>query len=91
MINDKLKFSLHFIQAVPKLSPINGTQQFPRSILTRNRNQIFKVKFAIFSKKLLCKNFFHHRLGSRKRRKKWVLSFKKIGDDIIAQKTSDVI
>jgi hypothetical protein len=93
MINDKLKFSLHFIQAVPKLSPINGTQQFPRSILTRNRNQIFKVKFAIFSKKLLCKVpiFFIHRLGSRKRRKKWVLSFKKIGDDIIAQKTSDVI
>jgi hypothetical protein len=41
---------------------------------------------------LLCKVpiFFIRRLGSRrvyqKRRKKWGLSFKKIGDDVIAQK-----
>jgi hypothetical protein len=50
---------------------------------------MFEVQFVIFSKKLLCKVpiFLIHRLGSiRKRTKKWGLSFKKIGDDVIALK-----
>jgi hypothetical protein len=81
-------FALDFIVNLSCLFVFLGQLKF----LHKNLNYIFEVKDVIFPKKLLWKvrDFLIQFLGSRKvyqkEKKKWGLSIKKIGDDVIAQK-----